>query len=171
MQLTRISNNQVSSEANKFFLDMFVKKGYATAGKTVKIDAESQSIIKDLAAAGLWYMLTGSAVAPTAALLSPLYVGDVRIRTFVQAFTSGTFDKYQGIAQVNNGGASQLWITAGKKAIGAVEQGDPTDANFIETYLTDQLFNDVVMQYGVGGVPVGTIRTIIDFEGFKISLV
>lgn len=163
-------NNQVSNDAYKFFLDLFTKKGYTTAGKKVVIDAESQILLKDLTAAGNWFMLKNSATAPTAALVSPLYVGDLRIKTFVQAFTSGTFDKYHGLAQVNNAGAALNFLVAGKKAIAAVEAGDPTDADYIENVFNDVVFSDAMFTYGVGAAPIGTIRCQIQFDGLKISL-
>ena len=171
MQLSRITNNQLSQEANAYFLSFLQKKGYTITGKSIKIGVEQKTMLKDLTAAGNWFMITNSAVAPTAALNSPLYIGDLRLKTFVQAFTSGTLDRYHGLAQVDNAGAAVNFLTGGKKAIGAVEAGDPSDAAFNETFFQEIIFNDAVFSYGVGSAPIGTIRCQIDFQGFKISLV
>ena len=114
--------------------------------------------------------MANSAVAPSAAAFSPLYYGDLTVRTFVQAFTSGVFIKRHSNAIVNTTGTSQETDVVGKTGIVALEVGDSTDANFMESVFINKMFSDFEQVYG-GAAPIGTLRSIMDFNGYKISLV
>lgn len=167
----QLNNNLQSASSFKFFTDVFQKKGYVLTGKSVNILAENRVITKDLTAAGNFFLIKNSAVAPIAANFDNFYHGDVRIKIFVQAFTSGTLDRECGLAQIDNAGSSVLTPLIRKTAIAAVETGLPVDnVNLTEIYLQNVTFSDIYMTYGVGAAPVGTIRAQINFIGNLITL-
>ncbi len=167
----QLNNLLQSSSATKFFTDVLSKKGYVLTGKSINIQAENKVITKDLTAAGNFFLIKNSSVAPIAANFDNFYHGDVRIKIFVQAFTSGTLDRECGFAQIDNAGASVLTPLIRKSAIGAVETGLPVDnVNLTEIYLQNVTFNDIYMTYGAGASPIGTIRAQINFIGQLITL-
>lgn len=137
------------------------------SGKTIQIDPCVMSGQKDLTVAGNWFLLTNASTlvpGPT----TPMYFGNLILNTFVQAFTSGTLTKLHSIASLGAALSLQTVNVKAQAAIGAVEAGDFTDAKVMIDRFQNMLFADAVQTYGVGAAPVGTIRTIYNFVGWKI---
>jgi hypothetical protein len=165
-----VVNNEISGSASDYFKSVFEKAGYTLTGKSVKIDPEYRAFNLDRTSAGNFAALKNSATMPLASNFDPFYVGDLRIKTFVQAFTSGSFDKQHSLAYVA-GGVSYLVKEGIKTAIIAVESGNPNEVGFLETKYNDILFWDVVQNFLAGAAPVGTLRSEVVFVGHKISLI
>lgn len=171
MYLNVIENNQNSSRAWEYFKGIFTQKGYTVTAKDIKVEEFSILRTRNAAAAETWYMMKNSAVIPAQATPSPLYFGDFHIKQFVQAFTSGSFDRQVDLVHLGAGPVVTPFPIFRKAALVAVETGLPTDANFTESVQKQVLFNEIAAIYGAGAAPVGTIRTIVHFCGFRISLV
>lgn len=170
MYLNVLGNNQSSGRAWEYYKGIFSQKGYTVTAKDIKVEEFSILRTRNATVAETFYMMAGNTTVPAQATPSPLYFGDFHIKQFIQAFTSGSFDREVDLVHLGSGPVVVPFPIFRKAALVAVETGLPTDANFTESVQKQVLFNEIAAIYGAGAAPVGTIRTIVHFCGFRISL-